>query len=189
MSRAPSPSDQLNSSLNDALAKSLSTRRPLLHHLNADSSWLLQIPRPIEKLNGLGVNGGRGRARKYFNILVDPWLAGPQSDVAAWFSTQWHADESRVGSVGAVEELIGGLERTVRGEDAEEDMDMDDEGEGEERSCIDAVVICHEFTDHCHKDTLLEVDERVPVFGTKVCIFRLFNIFLNHQNHVGLTPS
>lgn len=178
MSRAPSPSDQLNRSLNDALAKSLSTRRPLLHHLNADSSWLLQIPRPIGEVE-------KGR-RKYFNVLIDPWLAGPQSDVAAWFSTQWHADESRVGSIGAVEELIGGLERMVRGDDAEEDLAMEDEEE--DRSYIDAVVICHEFTDHCHQDTLLEVAKSVPVFGTKVCIFRSSNIFPYHQNHGELIP-
>lgn len=152
----------------------------MLHHLNADSSWLVQIPRPFEELkdfDGKAKVGGRkrGQARKYFNILIDPWLARAQSDVAPWFSTQEHAFESRVGSIGAVEELIGGIERTVRGED-EEDVDMD-----EYESCIDAVVICHEFTDHCHKDTLLEVDKRVPVFGTKVCTLTLHVIRTSGQ--------
>ncbi|TID26551.1 hypothetical protein E6O75_ATG01044 [Venturia nashicola] len=180
MSRSISPSAQLEESLQQSLQSALSTRRPLLHHLNADSSWLVQIPRPLNELGlkevgrEIGVNGengvndgrsrGRDRGRKYFNVLIDPWLSGPQSDVAAWFSTQWHADESRVGSIGAVEELIGRIERTARGGDGE-DMDIDDEGGG--GSCVDAVVVCHEFTDHCHKDTLLEVDKRVPVFGTK----------------------
>lgn len=174
MRRSTSPSEQLQASLQESIQSALSTRRPLLHHLNADSSWLVQIPRPLEESEGL-VNGnakigsrGRGMGRRYFNVLIDPWLAGPQSDVAAWFSTQWHADESRVGSIGAVEGLIGGIERTVSGEDGE-DVDMDgDEG------CIDAVVICHEFTDHCHKETLLEVDKAVPVFGTRVCTIERF---------------
>lgn len=170
MSRSISPSEQLEESLRQSIQSALSTRRPLLHHLNADSSWLVQIPRPLDELGGKG----EGRARKYYNILIDPWLSGAQSYVAAWFSTQWHADESRVGSIGAVEELIGGIERTASEED--EDVDMDVDGEDEGRSCIDAVVICHEFTDHCHKDTLLEVDKRVPVFGTKVCTFRILNI-------------
>lgn len=34
-------------------------------------------------------------------------------------------------------------------------------------SCIDAVVCSHEFSDHTHKSTLLEVDHRVPIFATK----------------------
>ena len=34
-------------------------------------------------------------------------------------------------------------------------------------SYIDAVAISHEFTDHCHKSTLLEIDPSVPVFATK----------------------
>ena len=41
---------------------------------------------------------------------------------------------------------------------------------GESKSAtshIDAVVVSHEFTDHCHQDTLLEVKETVPVFATQ----------------------
>lgn len=30
---------------------------------------------------------------------------------------------------------------------------------------IDAVAISHEFTDHCHKQTLMEVPKTVPVFA------------------------
>ena len=33
---------------------------------------------------------------------------------------------------------------------------------------IDAVAISHEFTDHCHQETLLEVHKDVPVFATEV---------------------
>lgn len=33
-------------------------------------------------------------------------------------------------------------------------------------SYIDAVVISHEFTDHCHRETLLEVHPDVPVFAS-----------------------
>lgn len=35
------------------------------------------------------------------------------------------------------------------------------------RSYIDAVIISHEFTDHCNKQTLLELDSDTPVFATK----------------------
>jgi hypothetical protein len=157
MSRSPSPSEQLQSSLSTSVQASLATRRPLLHHLNADSSWLLQIPRPVDETK---------RGRKYFNILIDPWLSGPQSDVASWFSTQWHASESKVGSIKEVEELIWRIEG--RAEEEEEEVKGDRDG-----SSIDAVVICHEFTDHCHKDTLLELGKGVVVFATEVCWFSM----------------
>ena len=35
------------------------------------------------------------------------------------------------------------------------------------KSYVDAVVISHEFTDHCNKHTLLELDPEVPIFATK----------------------
>jgi hypothetical protein len=147
---AASPSYQLASSLRETITRTLSTRRPLLHHLNADSSWLLQIPRPQ--------NATKRGGRIYYNILIDPWLRGPQSDVAKWFSQQWHAIESAVGSIKDVEELIWRMEGLAGG-----GMKRD---EGDE--AIDAVAVCHEFTDHCHRETLEEVGKDVPVFATKV---------------------
>jgi hypothetical protein len=151
------PSAQLNLELRDAVVKAFATRRPILHHLNADTSWLLQIPRPASAV--------KHGSRIFYNILIDPWLQGPQSDVARWFSQQWHAIESAVQSIAEVEEmarqieiLAGGL-RVQKGRKG-----LDNE------SCIDAVAISHEFTDHCHRDTLVEIHPNVPVFATEVCI-------------------
>jgi hypothetical protein len=143
-------SQQLSDSLHNALTQSLSTRRPILHHLNADSSWLLQVPGPRD--------GTEQGGRMYFNVIIDPWLKGPQSDVARWFSQQFHATESAVGSIKEVEDLIWDTERLAGGSDREK----------EEGSCIDAVAISHEFTDHCHRETLEEVERSVPVFATTV---------------------
>lgn len=41
-------------------------------------------------------------------------------------------------------------------------------GEEGERTLIDAVAVSHEFTDHCHRETLEEVHGDVPVFATEV---------------------
>jgi hypothetical protein len=129
------------------------------HKLNADTSWLIQIPRPASAV--------KHGSRIYYNILIDPWLKGPQSDVAKWFSQQWHAVESAVGSIAEVDELAlqieilaGGL-RTGKGS-------LRLRGAAEIGTLVDAVAISHEFTDHCHKDTLLEVHKDVPVFATEV---------------------
>jgi hypothetical protein len=105
----------------------MSTKRPLLHHLNADSTWLLQVPDP----NAVS-------SRQYYNILIDPWLSGPQSDVASWFSQQYHATPSAYASIAEVQALAG---------------------------AIDVVAISHEFTDHCHKETLLELSQDIPVYA------------------------
>ena len=33
---------------------------------------------------------------------------------------------------------------------------------------IDAVIVSHEFTDHCHRATLETVDNKIPVYATPV---------------------
>jgi hypothetical protein len=129
--------------------------RPILHHLNADTSWLLQLPHP-ESL--------KVRGRLLFNILIDPWFDGPQSDVAAWFSTQRHAIPSAVKSVAETEDLASVYENIAASTDAKGNSSPEDAN----RSMIDVVVISHEFTDHCHKDTLLELHPTVPVFAPKI---------------------
>jgi hypothetical protein len=118
-------------------------RRPLLHHLNADSSWLLQIPRPQQPASSKDA-----KEPGYFSILIDPWLDGPQSDVATWFSTQSHAIPSKYQTIKQVEDLARQNKSTTAN-----------------TSPIDAVVISHEFSDHCHKETLLEISSAVPVFA------------------------
>ncbi|KAJ4337460.1 hypothetical protein N0V95_008328 [Ascochyta clinopodiicola] len=145
-------SQQLHLETRDAVVRSLATRRPVLHHLNDDTSWLLQIPRPA--------NAVKHGSRVYYNILIDPWFVGGQSDVARWFSQQWHATPSAVQSVAEVEDMVRQVEMLAGG------MRRRKTGTQEE-SLIDAVAISHEFTDHCHKETLLEVHRDVPVFATE----------------------
>lgn len=125
-------------------------RRPLLIHLNADTTWLIQIPYPQ--------NAAPPPGRTHFNVLVDPWLQGPQSDVAWWFSTQWHVVPPSI-------QTMADLEDTLR----------DVEGRGTSSACptsdtsfVDVVTISHEFTDHCHRATLEELPKTTPVFATDV---------------------
>lgn len=155
------PSEQLHLEIRDAVVKALATRRPILHHLNDDTSWLLQIPRPA--------NAVKYGGRIYYNVLIDPWFVGGQSDVARWFSQQWHATESAVKNVREVEELAQRVELLAGGLRLGKRKRRDEE---EEERFIDVVAISHEFTDHCHKETLLEVHRDVPVFATEVCFHR-----------------
>ena len=154
------PSAQLQLDMRAAVINALSSRRPVLHHLNADSSWLLQIPRPE--------SASRRGGRFYYNILIDPWLAGGQSDVAKWFSTQYHAEKSKIGSIAAVEELLRSTETLASGLrlGAGRTSDVAENPEnGEVGSFIDVVAIGHEFTDHCHQETLMDVNPDVPVLA------------------------
>lgn len=155
-------SSQLQSTLQDSITQARSTRRPLLTHLNADTTWLLSIPYPR--------NANKRKGRIYFHLLIDPWLRGGQSDVAKFFSQQWHAIESSVQSIAGVEQLIKGGEDAARvpaisgGDRANDEKE---EGRGDaSQSWIDAVAVSHEFTDHMHKDTLLEIPSSVPVFAS-----------------------
>jgi hypothetical protein len=72
-----------------------------------------------------------------FKILLDPWLFGPQTDYFRYFSTQEHAVPSSMQNISR-------------------DLDVQ----------IDAIIISHEFTDHCHEETLRSLSATIPVFAT-----------------------
>jgi hypothetical protein len=142
-------STQLQTTLLESTTRAFSTRRPILTHLNVDTTWLLSIPNP----------NPTSRSHIYFHILIDPWLRGGQSDVAKFFSQQWHATPSACQSIEEVEEVIRSREKAARGEKNESVPQK-------AGSYIDAVVVSHEFTDHMHKETLLEINPHVPVFAS-----------------------
>ena len=145
----------LDNSSNEILRKDLQSNlraahesgRPLLTHLNADTTWLISLPYPKD------YSLPTGRLR--YNILVDPWLRGAQSDVASWFSSQTHIIESSVQTIAELDGILAELEDELL-EDAA----------GKNITRIDLIAISHEFTDHCHEATLREVDPSVPVFST-----------------------
>ncbi|KAM0279355.1 hypothetical protein ACHAQH_004620 [Verticillium albo-atrum] len=94
-----------------------------------------------------------GRSR--FNLLIDPWLQGSQCDFAPWFSRQWHVIASSVKATSELSSLLASVEG------------RDDAGiEDKSSSFIDAVALSHEFTDHCHQETLLELPSSIPVIAT-----------------------
>lgn len=149
----------------------LKTDRPVLAHLNADTTWLLQLP--ISN-NDSTQPTSKGRSR--YNILIDPWLQGPQSDVASWFSTQWHVVTPTVQTMKELEGLLAELE---------------DGDEGKPSSYIDCVAISHEFTDHCHQATLLELPNNVPVVATEKAadLIRSWKHFDTVITTPGFSPS
>ncbi|GKT47756.1 uncharacterized protein ColSpa_07937 [Colletotrichum spaethianum] len=125
--------------------EALRTDRPVLIHLNADTTWLIQLPYPPS------ITPPSGRRR--FNILLDPWLQGPQTDVASWFSTQWHVVEPSVNTMDQLNSILAGLEEGAEGSKVTNS------------SYVDLVAMSHEFTDHCHQPTLKELPPSTPVFA------------------------
>ncbi|TVY44939.1 hypothetical protein LOCC1_G005907 [Lachnellula occidentalis] len=139
------------------------TRRPLLAHLNADTTWLLSLPIPSSEPTSIHL---------YYHVLIDPWLRGGQSDVARFFSQQWHATPSACQSIEDVESIIRSIE-AVAAEDPPGLVDgellspkQDPHAPNKNGNYIDAVVVSHEFTDHMHKDTLMEIPPQVPIFAS-----------------------
>ena len=52
---------------------------------------------------------------------------------------------------------------------------------------IDAVILSHEFTDHTHKATLLQVDSKTPIYATKKAVELVRS--WSHFDHVYTVPS
>ena len=153
-----SPTVQLLDTLSNSIQIALKTHRPILTHLNADTTWLLQLPRPRRDVSV------KGRSR--YNLVFDPWLQGPQSDMAAWFSTQWHAIKSSVQSIQELNELLKEInDIEMRQELHSRPNERRTVKAKETPQFIDAIVISHEFSDHCNKDTLLEFHPETPVFA------------------------
>ncbi|KAI3332421.1 hypothetical protein HD806DRAFT_480493 [Xylariaceae sp. AK1471] len=145
-----------------ALAAALRSFRPVLTHINADTTWLLQLPYPE------GVSRPPGRS--HFNVLLDPWLQGPQSDGGRWFSIQWHVVPPSVPTIGELNVLLGELERGIVPHDPRNSAETEEQGaearkEQKQDSFIDVVAISHEFTDHCHEATLRELPSSTPIFA------------------------
>jgi len=107
-------------------------------------------------------------------VLFDPWLSGPQSDVASWFSKQWHVIDPALGSINEVEEFCAATEQLAGN------------ATSPPSTYIDAIVISHEFTDHCHKPTLLECHPSSPVIATTKAASLIKG--WKHFDHVIETP-
>lgn len=156
------PDEQLRDTLQSSITQSLSSNRPLLTHLNLDTTWLLSLPYPDK-----AESASNPHNRTFFHILIDPWLAGSQSDVARFFSQQWHSTESSASSIAAVESVIENIENAARGQfENKQPISPPPSHDEDEDKWLGAVVVSHEFTDHMHKETLLEVPKLVPVYAT-----------------------
>lgn len=158
------PALQLQRELHNSIQRAFDARRPILTHLNADTTWLLQIPCPRAVISRTG--------RSRFNILIDPWLRGPQSDVASWFSKQWHAVEPSVQTISELQDRLEDIDDLIKPHKRRPKRPSPNQ--------IDLVICSHEFSDHCHKETLLEIDPTTPVFATQKAanLIRSWNHFL-----------
>ena len=173
-------SERLQWGLRTAASKNHGVKRPILTHLNADTSWLLQLPWPPDCSHPSG--------RSMYNILLDPWFKGVQTDYSSWFSTQWHAIPSSIQSIAELNEALRDVEELAREVGREgESENASAESDKTRKNYIDAVVVSYEFSDHMHKETLHEIDPTVPVFATEkaACIIQSWK----HFDHVSTIPT
>lgn len=161
-----------------AWRSALASPRPVLAHLNGDTTWLLQLPIPASAIaSPRPKSKARNKSqRSHFNILIDPWLQGPQSDVASWFSTQWHVVEPAVQTIQELEEVL---------------TELADGKASAGTTQIDCVAISHEFTDHCHQATLTELPRGVPIVATEKAadLIRSWGHFDTVISTPGFSPS
>ncbi|KAL9000187.1 MAG: hypothetical protein Q9169_001089 [Polycauliona sp. 2 TL-2023] len=157
-----SPTMRLKEDLDNAALGVFETGRPLLTHLNADTSWLLTIPYPRN------VNPPPGRF--LFNILIDPWFRYAQTDYFSWFSRQWHVIPSSVQTIAELNEGLETMETTIgeRHTSSKESIHASTSTlEDLKANYIDMVIISHEFTDHCNQETLREIASSTLVLAPK----------------------
>ncbi|MCJ1273019.1 hypothetical protein MMC21_000808 [Puttea exsequens] len=93
---------------------------------------------------------------------------------------QYHAIKSSVQTIAELDDRLREVEEVVRSPPLEATKSRQnplhtDRGNPH----IDAVIVSHEFTDHCNKNTLLELDPDTPIFATKHAadLIRSWNYF------------
>jgi hypothetical protein len=131
--------------VNVLLRTEADTHRPLIHHLNADTSWFIQIPR------------NDGHQRVYFNVLVDAWLTTPQVEYHRMFHQQEHTVPSAFQTIAEVETYVHEIEVRacyLRGMDAQDKPS---------RGYIDVAACALRGTDHVNEHTLRQLHPSVPV--------------------------
>ncbi|ORX36228.1 hypothetical protein BD324DRAFT_481731 [Kockovaella imperatae] len=168
----PPKSQGMVCNLDKIVTSAWERKRPILHHLNADTTWLIQLPVPNPSTSST--------SRRWFNVLIDPWLFGPQSDVASWFSKQWHAIPPALASVPDVENLCRKVETITPGQ--EDPFDSSDHAHP-----IDAIVLSHEFTDHTHQLTLCQMPKSTRVFAASKAAALVQS--WNHFDSISEIPS
>lgn len=125
------------------------SNKPLLTHLNADTSWLLSFPcsnhnkQPVPETES---------NRSYFHLLIDPWLAGEIVVKYRWIMVLKHQVTSAYQSLADVRQLILDLERTVGTK-----FDSKDDGEP------DLVLVSWRIEDHCNEGTLKQLHLSTPI--------------------------
>ncbi len=171
---------QLQGELSASAIGTCNIPRPILTHLNGDTSWLLQLP---------WKDAPSGRSR--FNILIDPWFNGIQIDIAWWFSRQWHVTEPAVQSIAELNERLKGTESLPQGLSPGSRDEGSASTQQNTNPYIDAVLISHEFTDHCNKGTLLEIDPATPILanGTAAVTIRSWSHFISVQDIPALSMA
>lgn len=175
------PSSQLQAELENSVKDALRSRRPILSHINADTTWLLSFAYPEDAICP------PGRCR--YNVLIDPWLKDAQSDVASWFSKQWHKIPSSVQTIQQLNKVIGAreeLEFRSKNDSSRTSLEDSDTRNSPSSNYIDAFVCSHEFTDHCHQPTLQEIDPSVPCIATSKAAELIRS--WNHFSHVLEVP-
>ncbi|KAL8795821.1 MAG: hypothetical protein Q9195_001701 [Heterodermia aff. obscurata] len=94
--------------------------------------------------------------------------AGVQIDYFPWFSRQRHAIRPVVESIKDLNKCLADIENVIQQRSSPSGHSQSDAIEkGNSNPYIDAVLISHEFTDHCNEQTLRELDATTPIFATK----------------------
>lgn len=133
--------------------------RPILTSLNGDGSWLMSFPLPsVASLQNNGV-----RRKRFYHIVVDPWLKGPATMVSPWLVSIERTEPAAVSDADGVEALVREIEELAA---AAQGQAFEDSDAQPQQPLVDAIFIKVHLLDHLHRPTLETFDKRIPVFAT-----------------------
>ncbi|KAM0327472.1 hypothetical protein ACHAQA_005760 [Verticillium albo-atrum] len=119
--------------------------RPILTRLTADNSWMISLPRPTADASG----------KAYYHILQDLWLGGALIQFSSLLAKVTRLHAGHFDDVADIERLIAGMEKAAR-------SGWTGTGKG-----VDAILVTHYNSDHCHRETMERFGKGVTVLAVK----------------------
>ncbi|KAF3762648.1 hypothetical protein M406DRAFT_294404 [Cryphonectria parasitica EP155] len=140
------------SNLRQHLDGSTGPLRPVLTSLNGDQSWLLSFPLPSTP----GEPAQLGK--KYYHIVMDPWLKGTISVLSTWFLGLELLNTAAATDGAGVDDIAREIEDAAANTNAA-NIPRD-------TVVVDAIFIHFHYLDHMHQASLVTFDPDIPVLTT-----------------------
>lgn len=161
-----------------------SSLRPIITSINGNVAWIVSLPRPVPHAPA----HGRGRAKAYYHILVDPWFGEEAVAGHRFILGMTLVRPPALGDTTAIVRAIGEIEAAAAAldqnpnsdSDHNRDEDEDVEVEGTRGEGVIDAIIATGAVEHAMHSSFTRFSSTIPVLATtasyeSICAWKHFD--------------